>query len=951
MADQTGGNGVAAAAHSPDATAGVSRVDPDHPIATKREIRSWYAIDWSNSTYATVGIGGFLPLLLQTAGMAAADFPAVCGNVSRNATLLSSIFIDSATNVTQAYFVGSTPVSSCGKDSACRSGWCPGLPVNIADCREADGKTLFKLRIAGTDVEPTSFATLAISLSVAVQVVLFLLVSAGADFGATRKKMLLIASYVGAIACVSAAGVTATSWWWGMPVIIISNAAFGITSICYNSYLPLLSRSHPRVVAAAEEERVAAILASPLMLTDGSPAPSPAATGVAAGGGATNPIATPTGSGSGSGDAAANPLRTLPPGTTDAIASAGGVGSGSSSGSGAGSAASLRITAPAVGAATIGPGSATPANAGTGATPLVGDAASPAVALTIARATSAAGNGAVTGTGGRTTPLTALETEALVNDQLSNHGFAWGYVAGIIGIILCVPFAFLLSEIGSYQVAMIIVGIWWAAFMVFPWRTLLPRPGPPLPAGRSLIVQSVVQQWRTVCEARRLPTTWKFLVLWMIFSDGVFLLGTLGGLFANSEVEWGCIPKTIGILLIFFVVPIFALLGNMSYLAVSQRWAVRGKTMLMFSLFCCSLVPAYALLGLASSSIGIRTGIEMLLVAVWYGLHLGAMQAYSRSCFALLIPRGRESAFYSLYELTNRGSSALGPLVVTGIQQATGNLRLGFSFCLVSIAFGSLLLCLDLEKGGRAAAAFVAANVAGAGAPGHGSSSSGGHGGGGDKGKVLHTAAAAGAAGPSGAYGTASSGGSSAGGSTGAPSGSGSGSGGAPSATLALCDGSAHEADAPAAADEGSIAVQLVPFHQSAAAAGRSGRASPASSSSSSASSSAASSSSAVKGLGVLPSFHADTRRDASFTAELASLSGEPITDVQVKRSSSVEADSTAWSGSTGSDGEAAGAAEAARLQRATSLKQRTVPVQYAAGNCGSSGLPGSGRAFAVAVM
>lgn len=137
---------------------------------------------------------------------------------------------------------------------------------------------------------------------------------------------------------------------------------------------------------------------------------------------------TTTSGGGSNGDAAANPLRTLPPGTTDAIAAAGGVGSGS--------AASLRITAPAVGAATVasgGAGPGTPADAGTGATPLVGGAASPAVALTVARATSAAANGAATGPGGRTAPLTALEAEALVNDQLSNHGFAWGYVAGIIG--------------------------------------------------------------------------------------------------------------------------------------------------------------------------------------------------------------------------------------------------------------------------------------------------------------------------------------------------------------------------------------------------------------------------------------------------------------------------------------------------------------------------------------
>lgn len=317
-------------------------------------------------------------------------------------------------------------------------------------------------------------------------------------------------------------------------------------------------------------------------------------------------------------------------------------------------------------------------------------------------------------------------------------------------------------------------------------------------------------------------------------------------------------------------------------------------------------------------------------MAVWYGLHLGAMQAYSRSCFALLIPRGRESAFYSLYELTNRGSSALGPLVVTVIQQATGNLRLGFSFCLVSIAFGSLLLCLDMEKGGRAAAAFRAANVAAAPGSNGGGASNGGDGG--DKGKVVHIAAAAGASGPNAGYGTAPSGGSNSGS---APTGSdsGSGSGGAPSATLALCDGSADDA-----AGDGSVAVQLVPFHQSAAAVSRLGRTSSASSSSSSASSSAS-----LKASGVVPSFAADTRRDASFKAELASLSG--TTD---GHSSSVNVNSSGDHGGYDVEAEAVAAAEAARLQRAASLKQRS--VQYSTGNCGGSGLPGSGRAFAVAV-
>lgn len=45
---------------------------------------------------------------------------------------------------------------------------CPGLPATVSQCLEADGSSLFPLRVnfAGTPVEPTSFASAAISLSV-----------------------------------------------------------------------------------------------------------------------------------------------------------------------------------------------------------------------------------------------------------------------------------------------------------------------------------------------------------------------------------------------------------------------------------------------------------------------------------------------------------------------------------------------------------------------------------------------------------------------------------------------------------------------------------------------------------------------------------------------------------------------------------------------------------------
>jgi len=60
-----------------------------------------------------------------------------------------------------------------------------------------------------------------------------------------------------------------------------------------------------------------------------------------------------------------------------------------------------------------------------------------------------------------------------VSSELSNKGFAWGYVAGLIGVVLCVPWMFFLRELDGYRVAMLITGGWWIVFLWPIWKNLL----------------------------------------------------------------------------------------------------------------------------------------------------------------------------------------------------------------------------------------------------------------------------------------------------------------------------------------------------------------------------------------------------------------------------------------------------------------------------------------------
>ena len=160
----------------------------------------------------------------------------------------------------------------------------------------------------------------------------------------------------------------------------------------------------------------------------------------------------------------------------------------------------------------------------------------------------------------------------------------------------------------------------------------------------------------------------------------------------------------------------------------------------------CACVPAYGLLGLASPALGFRRHYDMLLGVALYGVRgsrarcwpppptprppafahpglphtlplrpflqfqVGSIQSYSRAAYGAMVPRGQESRFYGLWSFVDKGSSWVGPAVVSVILQYTGNIRLGFAFPLAVLLPPCLVLgCIDYDKGAEDARAFAEA--------------------------------------------------------------------------------------------------------------------------------------------------------------------------------------------------------------------------------------------------
>lgn len=66
---------------------------------------------------------------------------------------------------------------------------------------------------------------------------------------------------------------------------------------------------------------------------------------------------------------------------------------------------------------------------------------------------------------------------------------------------------------------------------------------------------------------------------------------------------------------------------------------------------------------------------EFFALATVLALVLGGSQALSRSMFSRLIPPGREAEYFGFYEISDSGTSWLGPLVFGVAYQTTGSYR------------------------------------------------------------------------------------------------------------------------------------------------------------------------------------------------------------------------------------------------------------------------------------
>jgi UMF1 family MFS transporter len=285
-------------------------------------------------------------------------------------------------------------------------------------------------------------------------------------------------------------------------------------------------------------------------------------------------------------------------------------------------------------------------------------------------------------------------------DAVSSRGFAWGYLGG--GLLLALnlwQFSTAADADKDIVVRFILLqaGLWWAVFTL-PALVTLPGArgtgargtgdggtgdGGTGDAGRvamhATVKRSFSQLWQTFRHMAGYPQTLQFLVAYLLYNDAVQTVIVMAAPYGQEELHLDQSVLITAILLVQFV----GMAGAMLFERLARMFGAKRALVVAVTLWTVVCVVAYG---------AIHTEREFFILAVLIAIVLGGTQALSRSLYSVFIPVGKEAEYFSVYEISDKGTSWLGPLVFGLALDLTNSYRVAILSLIVFFVVGLVLL-------------------------------------------------------------------------------------------------------------------------------------------------------------------------------------------------------------------------------------------------------------------
>ncbi len=274
-------------------------------------------------------------------------------------------------------------------------------------------------------------------------------------------------------------------------------------------------------------------------------------------------------------------------------------------------------------------------------------------------------------------------------EKVSSKGWATGYIGGGLLLVLNLILFLLHDKFGisnslAVRINLASAGVWWGLFSI-PSLIFLKsgNRNPNSQASQGAISKSLHGSIKSIIatfkDARNYPIALLFLLAYLFYNDGVQSVITLSSLFGQEELGLELTFLTIVILSVQFV----AAFGSMLFYWVTRKLGEKSALLIGIFIWCGVIIYAY----------GFLSGkVDFFILAMVIAMLMGGTQAISRSLYSKLIPLGKEAEYFSIYEISEKGTSWMGPLTFGLVYQFTHSYRIAILSLLLFFVIGGIIL-------------------------------------------------------------------------------------------------------------------------------------------------------------------------------------------------------------------------------------------------------------------
>jgi UMF1 family MFS transporter len=238
----------------------------------------------------------------------------------------------------------------------------------------------------------------------------------------------------------------------------------------------------------------------------------------------------------------------------------------------------------------------------------------------------------------------------------------------------------------AVRISLLSAGVWWGGFAIISFVTLRTRAAEKvLSPGKSYLSVGFSELGRTFRELATLRHTLRYLIGYLFYNDGIQTVISMASIVMAQElfVSRGLPTDQSFLIGIFLMVQFVAVFGALIFERLAYAIKTKNAILLSLILWAAVVIYGYALM---------NTTRQAWIMAAVIAIVLGGSQALSRSLFSRMIPRGREASFFGLYEVSERGTSWLGPLTFGAVVAATNSYRQALLSLIIFFIVGTIVL-------------------------------------------------------------------------------------------------------------------------------------------------------------------------------------------------------------------------------------------------------------------